>query len=58
MDRLAEEIESTISYTADSLSEDAYEQLWNEQTLYGALDATTIMKTSGVSIEFKQKWFG
>ena len=56
MDKLAEEISSTISYTADSLREDAYEQLWNEQTLYGALDATTIMKTSGVSIEFKQKW--
>ena len=56
MDKLAEEIESTISYTADSLREEAYEQLWNEQTLYGALDSTTIMKTSGVSIEFKQKW--
>jgi hypothetical protein len=56
MDKLAEEIESTISYTADSLREEAYEQLWNEQTLYGALDATTIMKTSGVSVDFKQKW--
>ena len=56
MDKLAEEIESTISYTADSLREEAYEQLWNEQTLYGSLDATTIMKTSGVSVEFKQKW--
>jgi hypothetical protein len=56
MDKLAEEIESTISYTADSLREEAYEQLWNEQTLYGTLDATTIMKTSGVSVEFKQKW--
>jgi hypothetical protein len=56
MDKLAEEIESTISYTADSLREEAYEQLWNEQTLYGSLDATTIMKTSGVSIDFKQKW--
>ena len=56
LDKLAAEIESTISYTADSLREDAYEQLWNEQTLYGALSTETIMKTSGVSTEFKQKW--
>ena len=56
LDKLAAEIESTISYTADSLREDAYEQLWNEQTLYGALSTETVMKTSGVSTEFKQKW--
>lgn len=56
MDDLAEEIESTISYTADSLREDSYEQLWNEQTLYGTLSTETIMKTQGVSIEFKQRW--
>ena len=56
MDRLAEEIESTISYTADSLREEAYEQLWNEQTLYGTLSTDTVMKTQGVSVEFKQKW--
>lgn len=56
MDKLAEEIESTISYTADSLREQAYEQLWNEQTLYGTLSNETVMKTQGVSVEFKQKW--
>ena len=56
MDKLAEEIESTISYTPDSLREQAYEQLWNEQTLYGTLSNETVMKTQGVSIEFKQKW--
>ena len=56
MDLVAEEIESTISYTADTLREEAYAQLWNEQTLYGTLSSETILKTQGVSVEFKQEW--
>ena len=56
MDDLSEEIESIISYTADSLREEGLRQQWNEQMLYGTLSAETIMKAKGVSIEFKQEF--
>lgn len=55
-DKVAERLESMISYTADSLREQAYEQLWSEQILYNTLDVTTVMQTQGVSTDFKEKW--
>ena len=58
MDLVAEEIESTISYTADTLREEAYAQLWNEQTsVWITLSSETIYEDFRVCLlNLNRKW--